>query len=187
MPKFMQNALRKSDYALHPPSGSSLPGTRDPNPYIFYPPKDLRDMIPKEQDEEEKAKMLSALKQYERIYTYPGYPWRIARKVAANFLRIAEVPYPSLNIPYYQDIERTQGDIDIWEEHQQGVRDNYDDIRFDYNRQGERPVKDIMDGDYLSPKDAPFEPHIVKERGDGPDPEGMETCEPPTGGETGGI
>jgi hypothetical protein len=178
--------MKKADYPIHPPGGSNVPGKVEANPYIFYPPKVLREMIPTEQDEEEKAKMVSALKQYERIYTYPGYPWRMARKVAANFLKVAEVPYPSLNIPYYQDAERTQGDIEIYDS-LRGLYDNEDNIRLDYNRQGERPVRDDIDESaFLNPKEPPFG-DSVKERGSGPDPEGMETCEPPTGGEMGGL
>jgi hypothetical protein len=175
----------RSDYVLHPPGGcSSLPGNPPANPYVNYPPKELKEMILKEADREEKKKMLSALKQWERVFTYPGYPWRAQRaNVAARFLKLSELINPAINIPYYQETETPQGQEEIVD----GLKSLYDNDnaeRFDYTRQGIRPIRDIdtADGDFLTPSEPPMGP-VVKERGDGPDPEGMECQDPPTGGD----
>lgn len=175
---------RHGDYVFHPPSGSEVPGKVDANPYLNSRPDDLREMIIKESDPEKKQKMLSALKQWERMYVYPGYPYRrLAHKVATRYLKVSEVNDPSINIPYYQDSVTPQGLGEILED-KRNIHDNYNDERFDYKRDGERPVRDIemTDGDFLSPSD-PAIGDVVKERGDGPDPEGMECVEPPTGGD----
>lgn len=87
-----------SDYVFHPPSGSSLPGSPDANPYFFYPPEDLRRLLETEKDETELAKMRGALDQWERIYVYPGYPYRRVaaklRSLVAKLIRLSEVNGP---------------------------------------------------------------------------------------------
>jgi hypothetical protein len=140
-------------------------------------------MIKREGDYEERQKMISALKQWERLYVYPGYPHR-ANKVAREHLKkLAELPYPSLNLPYYQDAETPQGVNEIIDS-LGGLYDNEDIEKFDYKRHGERPLRDIdiADGDFLSPKEPPLG-DSVKEDGDGPDPLNMENPFPPTGGD----
>lgn len=181
---------KNADYVYHPPSGSSLPGSPDANPYIFYPPEDLRKLIKSEKDETKLIMMRRALKQWERIYVFPGYPWRrveattkILRSIAAMLFRMAEVtgPHPR-NMPYYNDVEVPEG----YESVMHGLRGLYDNdnrVRFDIPRQGERPKVDIdtSKGDFLTPKQDVFD-DATKTKGDGADPEGMETVEPPTGG-----
>jgi hypothetical protein len=147
-------------------------------------------MIKDEGDWEERQKMISALKQWARIYTFPDYPWRLAkaiRLIAKRVSKMAERNPPALNIPHYQDVEVSQGFGEILDS-LYGLYDNYDNKRFDYSRQGERPVVDteMSKGDFLPPS-APPVGDTVKERGDGPDPEGMENPFPPTGGDVGGI
>jgi hypothetical protein len=146
-------------------------------------------MIEKEGDYEERQKMISALKQWARIYVYPGYPWRLAKaiRLIAHRLMKAELTQPARNIPHYQETNVPQGFEEIIDS-LRGLYDNYDLVRFDYNRQGERPFVDMpmTEGDFLSPSEPPMG-DVVKERGDGPDPEGMETVEPPTGGDIGRI
>lgn len=182
---------RTSDHVFHPPSGSSLPGSSDPNPYVFYPPDDIRGLIKTEKDEGELAKMKSALKQWERIYVFPGYPYRRAaaelRAIAAKLLRYAEkTPVPRQQT-YYNDSQVPEGRGEIMDA-LEGLYDNQDNIRFDYNRQGERPVIDteMSKGDFSSPREPPIG-DSVKERGSGPDPEGMDAVEPPTGGNIDGF
>lgn len=178
---------KRSDYVLHPPSGSSLPGSPDANPYIFYPPSDLRKLIKTEKDETKLIMMRRALKQWERIYIFPGYPWRKVtanlRSIAELLFRMAEVtgPHPR-NMPYYNDTEVPEGYESIMHS-LEGLYDNYNRVRFDIPRQGERPKVDIdtSKGDFLTPKDDVFD-NAVKTKGEGTDPEGMETVEPPTGG-----
>jgi len=70
----------------------------------------------------------------------------------------------------------------------EGLYDNQNNIRFDYNRQGERPVVDteMSKGDFSSPSEPPIG-DSVKERGSGPDPEDMDAVEPPTGGNIDGF
>lgn len=180
-----------SDYVLHYPSGSNYPGKEEANPYVFYPPSELRKLIETEEDCNELAKIKSALKQWQRIYVYPGFPWK--KMAVANVLRVlamkmAAVPHPSINIPYYQDAEVPQG----FEEIMKSLKtryDNYNRKRFYYNEQGERPVRDIDTGrgDFLSPSQGVFERGVVSPRGDGPDPSGMEIPLPGTGGNIGKI
>jgi hypothetical protein len=39
-------AGRRSDYTFHPPSsGSNVPGKIDANPYLQYPPQELRKLL----------------------------------------------------------------------------------------------------------------------------------------------
>lgn len=176
---------KKSDYVFHPPSGSSLPGSPDANPYIFYPPNDLRKLIESEKDELKLIMMKKALKQWERIYVYPGFPWKSVtaslRSLAEMLFRMAEVtgPHPR-NIPYYNDAEVPEGFESIMDS-LRNIHDNDDNVQFDIERQGERPEVDINKGDFLTPKDPVFD-NAVKTKGDGADPEGMETVEPATGG-----
>jgi len=176
---------KKADYVFHPPSGSSLPGSPDANPYIFYPPSDLRRLIESEKDELKLIMMKKALKQWERLYVYPGYPWRqvtASLRYAAEILfHMAEVtgPHPR-NMPYYNDSEVPEGFEGVMEG-LKNLHDNEDRVRFDIPRQGERPKVDINRGDFLTPKDPVFD-DAVKTKGDGADPEGMEIPEPATGG-----
>ncbi len=178
-------AKRKSDYTFHAPGGSNVPGKIDANPYMQYPPQELRRMIEIEEDIDEKKKMLSALKQWERIYVFPGYPHRqAASKVARRHLKkIAEMPNPAINLPYYQDSETPSGLGEIIDS-LGGLYDNDNNKRFDYKRHGERPLRDvdINEGDFLSPIEPPIG-DTVKDKGDGPDPEGLEYPDPPTGGD----
>jgi hypothetical protein len=177
-------AGRRSDYTFHPPSsGSNVPGKIDANPYLQYPPQELRKLLEKEQEPEEKKKMISALKQWERIYTYPGYPHRKRQAARVARRHIAEMPYPAINLPYYQDSETPQG-LDEIIDSLGGLYDNDDNKRFDYKRDGERPIRDIDigKGDFLTPTEPPIG-DSVKERGDGPDPINMENPFPPTGGD----
>jgi hypothetical protein len=178
----------QSDYALHPPGGSSVPGKIDANIYLQMPPKELKLLIQQEQDPEEKKKMISALKQYERQYVYPGYPFRsprqAGRRVLNNFrMRCSEIMNPAINLPVYQDSETEQGQEEIIDG-LKGLYDNDNNERFDYARQGLRPLRDIdtAEGGFLNPKESPMGP-AVKEKGDGPDPEGMDYADPPTGGD----
>jgi len=186
----------QSDYVFHPPSGSSYPGKEDANPYIFYPPNELRRLVDAEKNEEELTKIKSALKQWERIYVYPGYPWRIAgvlRKIASHLMKLSEISGPAQNIPYYQDSEVPEGYEGIL--HGPGLStdgisspyDNYNMERFDYSRQGERPIRDIDTGrgNFLSPSDPPLG-DVVKTKGEGPDPD-IICPSPPTGGNSGAI
>jgi hypothetical protein len=177
---------RQSDYTFHPPSpGSNVPGKVDANPYVQYPPQELRRMLEVENDPEERKKMISALKQWERIYVFPGYPHRrTAKKIAHRYLeKIAELPHPSINLPYYQDSETPQGLGEIVDS-LGNLHDNEDNVRFDYKRHGERPLRDIdiAEGDFLSPKEPPMG-DVCKEDGDGADPADMENPFPPTGGD----
>jgi hypothetical protein len=177
---------RRADYTFHSPGGGSeVPGKIDANPYLQYPPQDLRKMLETEEDPEEKKKMNSALKQWERIYVFPGYPHRkAASRVARRHMRVlAELPNPAINLPYYQDAETPQGFDEIVDS-LGGLYDNDNNKRFDYKRHGERPLRDvdINEGDFLSPIEPPIG-DAVKDHGDGPDPEGMENPFPPTGGD----
>ena len=177
---------RLSDYAMHPPSGSNVPGKIDANPFLQIPPRELKKMIHTEQDPEKKKQMISALKQYERQYVYPGYPYRSAkvlRVVVGYRMRCAEQTNPAINLPYYQDTETDQGQEEIIDS-LMGLYDNDNAERSDYARQGIRPIRDnqSLEGDFLTPKESPTG-LVVKERGDGPDPDGMEYPDPPTGGD----
>lgn len=177
----------QADFALNVPSGSSVPGKIDANKYMNVNPKELRLLIIKEQDPEEKAKMTRALKMFERQFDGWGYPWKSlrAKKVISSYRNlISEVVNPAINLPYYQDSEfPPQGQEEIIDS-LKGLYDNYDAEKFDYARQGIRPLRDIDigDGDFLSPTESPIGP-VVKDRGDGADPEGMEYPYPPTGGD----
>ncbi len=181
---------KTSDNIFHPPGCSALPGTTDPNPYRNYPPNEIRRLMEDEKDKAELEKMKSALRQWERIYRWPGYPWRMAaaiRRLAHRILK-AEVngPHPR-NMPYYNDETRPEGFGEILDS-LKNVNDQEDMVRFDYNRQGERPDidSDMSKGDLSSPRDAPLG-DVVKEKGSGPDPEGMDAVEPPTGGNLSGY
>ena len=174
---------KRSEYAFHPPSGSSLPGKVDANPYVNYPPDDLRSLLETEENVEELKKIESALKQWERQYNDQGYLWKkVADQLRFVARRIAEIVGPSHNIFYYQDAEVPEGFEGIME----GDRGQYDQdnmVRFDIPRQGERPIRDIDTGkgDFSTPKDPIMTD--VKPKGDGPDPDGLEVMFPPTGGD----
>jgi hypothetical protein len=163
-----------------------LPGTSIANPYVNVPPDDLRRMLKLEKNMEEKKKMMSALKQWERLYVFPGYPYRQAsRRVAAAFIqKLSEVPAPLINMNYYQDTETPQGQEEIIDS-LKGLYDNYDNEKENYTRQGERPVRDIDTGrgDFLTPTESPMGGPTVKDKGDGPDPDGLDYNDPPTGGD----
>jgi len=181
----------QSDYIFHPPSGSSVPGKIEANPYVFYPPQEIRSLLKFEKDESKLEKLTSALKQWERIYEYPGgYPFRIptARWIAARLRRIAccikkaLVEYPSLNIPDYQERllpDSFEGILETLD----NVHDNYDLERFDYKRDGERPERDqdFYTGDFLTPTDGVMPK--IDPKGNGDDPAGLEYQFPPTGGD----
>jgi hypothetical protein len=179
---------RCSDYTFHTPGGSSVPGKIDFNIYMTYPPEDLRHLLESEKDVEELKKIESALKQWERQYSYPGYPWKKVadqlRVVATELMKYSEIVGPAQNIPYYQDMETPEGYEGIME----GDRGQYDQdnmVRFDIPRQGIRPVRDIDTGEggFLNPHDPIMTD--VKPRGDGPSPE-IEYPFPPTGGDVEG-
>lgn len=177
--------FKTSDYQFHPPSGSSVPGMTEANPYMNYPPDDIRALLETDLDDIERAKAKSALKQWERQYQYPGYPWRKLcfanhlRHIAAALNKMAEIVGPPRNIPYYFDSEVPSGFEEILESIQ-NVHDNDNMERFDIPRQGERPIRDneAYLGDFSSPKDPIFNPRTVKPDGDGPDPDGMEVVYP---------
>ena len=177
-----------SDYVLHPPSGSNVPGKVDANPFMSMPPNELRLIIQEQPDHEDMDKIVSALKQFEREYTYPGYPWRAqrAKRVLSNYLKLAEQNNPAINLPYYQDLETDQGEDEIIDS-LEGLYDNDNAEKFDYARQGIRPIRDIdtADGDFTSPKESPMGLEVVKPRGDGPDPGNLDYPDPPTGGPSG--
>ena len=181
---------KTSDHVFHPPSGSSLPGSPDANPYMSYPPEDIRQLIKSEKNEDELAKMKSALKQWERIYVFPGYPYRRAaaelRALAAKLLRAERTPVPRQQT-YYNDSQVPEGQGEIMDA-LKSLYDNQDNVRFDYTRQGERPTVDteMSKGDFSSPSEPPIG-DSVKERGSGPDPEGMDAVDPPTGGNIDGF
>jgi hypothetical protein len=176
--------IKESDNIFHPPSGSSVPGKVDANPYMSYPPSDLRELVNTEEDPENLKKIKSALKQWERVWQ-EGYLFKkadILRVVAHRFIK-AEVLQPARNLDYYQDLEVPEG-FESALEGMQNFHDNEDYVRFDYTHQGERPIieVDFLKGDFLSPHDRVFENGTVTPRGDGADPDGMECTEPPTGG-----
>lgn len=182
---------RMSDYIYHPPSGSSYPGKEEANPYDFYAPSELRHMVEVETDPEELAKIKSSLRKWERIYQYPGYPWRVAailRKLAAQLIKADAYSQPA-NIPYYQESDIPQGVENVLNI-LKPTDDNYNDRRFDYSRQGERPKRDIDTGrgDFLSPNEPLFNngQGAVWPRGEGPNPD-IEYPFPPTGGNLGAI
>lgn len=180
-----------SDYVFHAPGGSSLPGKTDANPYMNYPPDDLRKLIVTEEDPATLERMNSALTQWERQFQDTGYPFkRVAAKLRAlaEMIRQAEQVGPAQNLNYYQDIEVPEGFESILEGIEYWNSDNYDLSRFDYNRQGERPLVDMdfLEGDFLTPKNKVFDQEggggAVTPRGDGGDPEDMDYPFPPTGG-----
>lgn len=178
---------KTSDSIFHPPNtGSNVPGKVEANPYVFYPPDAIRDLIPKTPDGEELEKMKSALRQWERQYQWPCYPWKKVadrlRYVAACMHKLSEIVGPAQNINYYQDAEVPEGYEGILDD-MRGLYDNDNAVRFDIPRQGERPVRDIDIGvgDFSAPKEPLFQ--NLKPSGDGVDPEGMEVDNPPTGGD----
>lgn len=182
---------RRSYYVFHEPGGhSALPGSPDANVYLTYPPDEIRRLIKTEKDPDELVKLKSALRQWERIYVFPGYPYRLAnvlRFIASKFQRISErTPVPE-NMTYYNDGQIPEGFEEIMDS-MRSVHDDDNQIRDDYHRQGERPVVDIDTGkgDFSAPSEPPIG-DSVKERGDGPDPEGMEIPEPATGGDPGSM
>jgi hypothetical protein len=170
----------RADYVFHPPTGSSVPGKEDANPYLSFPPDSIRGLLKNETDEEKIRKMRSALKQWERQYDGRGYPFRkMAKRIAANVIR-AELTNPPGNLNFYQDTEVPEGFESILDS-LQSVHDNYNAERFDITRQGERPIPDVLEGDFSSPS-APPVGGVVKPLGEGPEPEGMEILFPATGG-----
>jgi hypothetical protein len=186
----------RADYILHPPSGSSYPGKVEANPFVFYPPSELRRLLEAATDPEEARKIKSALKQWERIYVDQiGYPWRhkqrraAHRVVEAHLSRRAEITGPAINLNYYQDLETPAGFEEILQDYF-NVHDNDNLIRLDYNRQGERPVRDIdtANGDFLTRDEGIYETSMgpggaVTPDGAGPEPAGLENPFPPTGGD----
>ena len=177
---------KQGDSILHVPSGSNVPGRdEEANPYINYPPADLRRLLTTEKDEGELEKIDSALKQWERIYQWPGYPWKrlsnVLRNIAARMVFAEADPQPQ-NVPYYMDQEVPEGYEGILES-LHGPYDNDNNVRFDYQRQGERPDKDYNNdlGDFSGPKDPVMKD--VKPRGDGANPDGFDYEDPPTGGD----
>ena len=42
---------KEADQVFHPPTGSSVPGMEDANPYRFYPPGEIRKLIPVEKND----------------------------------------------------------------------------------------------------------------------------------------
>jgi len=180
---------------LHPPSGSSYPGKEEANPYVFYPPSELRRLMETVSDTAELLKIKKALKQWERQYVDTiGYPWRnesrraAQRVVVAHRKRRAEIVGPAINLNYYQDAETPAGFEEILDDYF-NIHDNDNAKRFDYNRQGERPVVDIDGGeDLLTRSEGVFETSVgpqglITPDGAGPDPAGMENPFPPTGGD----
>lgn len=180
-----------SDSIFHPPSGSNYPGKEEANPYIFYPPDDIRRLLESEKDKDELKKMKSALKQWERLYVGPiGYPFKLTqslRATAYKLMKLAEIEGPAQNLNYYQDAEVPEGYEGIIEEGLKNLHDNDYRKKFQIKPYVERTVRDFGEGDFLSPSEGIFNPETVKPRGDGPDPDGLEYPDPPTGGETGGL
>jgi len=177
-----------ADSVIHPPCGSNVPGKVDPNPYVIMVPSDLLDLLETEKDEDELEKIDSAVKQYERIYQWPGYPWRRIshelRRVAYTMIR-AEVVGPPQNPGYYRDMEVPEGGPEDTFQEEKNIHDQFNLPRFNIPGQGERPHRDVdmSIGDFSAPKDPIMTD--VKPRGEGADPDGMEVDNPPTGGETG--
>lgn len=180
---------RKSDGVFHPPSGSNVPGKEEANPYVFYPPDEVKRLLEQEKDPQEHAKLRSALKQWERVYVYPWYPWRAVRAlrtIAANMLKAASGSQP-INVPYYFETDKQEGPGNVI--HMlKPTDDNQDMERFDYNRQGERPVRDDLNGDFRSPSEPVMNNGrgTVSPRGEGPNPD-IYYPFPPTGGNIGAI
>jgi len=110
------------------------------------------------------------------------------RILAYKMLKMAEVVNPAINLPYYQDLETDQGQEEIIDS-LEGLYDNDNAEKFDYARQGIRPIRDIdtAEGDFLNPKESPIGGPVTRGEGDGPDPEGLEYPDPPTGGDIDGI
>ena len=105
------------------------------------------------------------------------------QKIVRSFKKVSEQVGPSINLPYYQDSEVPQGQEEIVDS-LMGLYDNDNAERPDYARQGIRPERDIdiSVGDFLTPTESPLG-EVVKPRGDGPDPDGLECQDPPTGGD----
>jgi hypothetical protein len=95
---------------------------------------------------------------------------------------------PAINLNFYQDLETPAGFEEILDDYH-NVHDNDNNIREDYNRQGERPVRDVdQEGDLSSRSEGIYETSVGPQGvttpdGAGPDPEGMEYPFPPTGGD----
>lgn len=191
--------MKQADYVFHPPSGSNVPGKVDANPYVFYPPQELKKLFEREKDPNKRELMRKALKQWCRIYRYPGYPYYIAaklRKLAHHLLRLAEINGPAINLPYYQDSQVPEGFEGILRNRLYSPYDNYDMARFDYTHQGERPERDtpVSEGGFLNRDEGVFETSYppgfggaVSGPGSGPDPIGLEYPFPPTGGNLGNF
>lgn len=174
---------KQGDAVFHVPGGSNVPGKEDANVYLNYPPERLRALLETEKDESELEKIDSALKQWERIYQWPGYPWRkFSDRLRIMAVKLAGLSPEPTNVPYYFDDEVSEGYEGILES-LHGQHDNDNAVRDDIPRQGERPYKDNNDslGDFSAPKDPVMQD--VKPRGDGPDPDGFEYQDPPTGGD----
>lgn len=172
---------KKSDYVFHLPGGSLCPGMVDSNPYINYTPDDLRSLIKSEKNKKKLDQIKSALKQWERIYQEPGYPYRKVaseiRGIAYKILRIAETVAPPRNVPYYFDSVVPEGREEILDS-LRNIHDK-DNERFEEDsvRHGERPFIDSAPGDFLSPKE-PFMRELSPGGREGPDPEGFEITYP---------
>jgi hypothetical protein len=185
-----------SDYVFHPPTGSNVPGKEEANPYVFYPPSELRRLLESETDAGELKKMKSALKQWERLYVDQiGYPYRLTqslRAAAGRLLKLSEISGPAQNLFQYQDSEVSEGYEGILEDGLKNLHDNDNEPRFNIKRPGERPVRDngVDDGDFLSPSDPVVDPvrDTVLPKGGGPDPEGLDYLEfPGSGNNSGGL
>ena len=171
----------QSYFILNQPGGSNVPGKVDANPYMQTQPKELQKMIHTEQDPEKKDLMVRALKLLNFPQVLSGRMGRVVRVLNGYRARCAEQDNPAINLPYYQDKEVDQGQEEIIDG-LKGLYDNDNAERVDYNRQGLRPHRDLLDGDFLTPSEAPLG-ETVKEKGDGPDPIDMENPFPPTGGD----
>lgn len=178
-----------ADYMYHPPMGSNVPGKEEANPYDFYPPEEVRRLLDVEKDPAELEKLRSSLRKWERIYTYPWYPWRALRAVAARMRQAWTNQSQPINVPYYNETDIGPGSenpLNMLEP----TDDNYDNRLFDYNRQGERPLRDIDTGrgDFTSPSEPVHNQGkgVVEPRGEGPEPDIWYPF-PPTGGNLGAI
>jgi hypothetical protein len=187
--------VKKSDYVFHPPaSGSSVPGKVDANPYVFYPPSELRHLVESEKDVDELKKIKSALKQWERLYVDQiGYPYKLTqslRAAAYKLMKLAEIPGPAQNLFQYQDAEVPEGYEGIIEEGMKNLHDRENAPRFQLKAPNERVVHDngSDDGDFLTPDDSVVDPvrDPILPRGQGEDPEGLDYPDTP-GGDVGGL
>jgi hypothetical protein len=126
------------------------------------------------------------LKQWEDKYSsHPRKRLADCLRIVAARMMISDADPSPQNIPYYMDQEVPEGYEGILES-LHGLYDNDNAVRFDISRQGERPDKDINNdlGDFSAPKDPIMTD--VKPRGDGADPDGLESPDAP-GGDLDGL